>query len=89
MRGYYRSIKILATMVSAGVAFQTATCQPRALVNFGRNFNPCGTILNCDPVEYNFLTSGYQGPGVDLDTTLFCTFPPLCPNDPLLGAVNP
>lgn len=88
MRAKYRSMMTFAVL-SAGTALQTGACSPRALVNFGRNFNPCGTVLECDPVLFNFIRSDYQGPGVDLESDLFCTFPPLCTNDPLIGATNP
>ncbi len=36
--------------------------------------NPCGTILNCDPVEWDLITSDY--PDWDLDPT--CTVPGQC-----------
>lgn len=90
MRAKYRSIAMIASLVASGTVFQTAACAPRALVNFGRNFNPCGTVLNCDPVLFRFISSGYQGPGVDPDVDPACTFPPFCANDPFVGGgANP
>lgn len=40
-----------------------------------KNVNPCGTILNCDPVEYDLLMNR-NWPDWDLDPT--CTIPGLC-----------
>jgi hypothetical protein len=53
------------------------------------NFNPCGTILNCDPREYTFIRSGYRGPGVDPNVDPSCTYPPFCPadSDPFVPAI--
>lgn len=39
-----------------------------------RNINPCGTILNCDPVEWDLMYHDY--PDWDLDPT--CTIPGMC-----------
>ena len=39
-----------------------------------KNFNPCGTILNCDPVEYDLMMNDW--PDWDLDPT--CTIPGQC-----------
>ena len=49
-----------------------------ATTNYVAGFNPCGTIINCDPVSYEFLTSGYRGPGADPDIDPACTYPPYC-----------
>ncbi len=38
------------------------------------NLNPCGTIITCDPVEYDLLTTDY--PDWNLDPT--CTIPGQC-----------
>lgn len=53
------------------------------------NFNPCGTILNCDARAYQFVTSGIDGPGVVPDIDPFCTFPPFCTSteDPIFGGL--
>lgn len=40
----------------------------------GNNVNPCGTILNCDPVEWDLLTTPF--PDWSLDPT--CTIPGQC-----------
>jgi len=67
--------------VAAGMCFQVGGCSPSGVLNYVSNINPCGTILDCDPNEYRFATSGYDGPGVDTDVTLYCTYPPFCPPD--------
>ena len=38
------------------------------------NYNPCGTILNCDPVEYDLMMNDW--PDWSLDPT--CTIPGQC-----------
>jgi hypothetical protein len=48
------------------------------------NINPCGTILACDPVTFEFIRSGYEGPGADPDVDPACTYPPFCANDPFV-----
>ncbi len=40
-----------------------------------RNVNPCGTILNCDPKEYDFMWQD-KFPDWDIDPT--CTIPSMC-----------
>jgi hypothetical protein len=52
------------------------------------NINPCGTILNCDPVAYNFVTSGYKGPGADPSIDPACTYPPYCTGDPFVATLG-
>jgi hypothetical protein len=77
-------------MIPAGAALlQLGGCSPKGIGSYLSNFNPCGTILNCDPVAYRFYTSGYEGPGVDWDVDPVCTFPPFCANDPFAPAVLP
>ncbi len=66
-------------LVSTG-AMQLATC---GLI---KNFNPCGTILNCDPVTFNFIRSGYRGPGANPNIDLACTYPPYCQGDPFVSS---
>lgn len=71
--------RALAACLTGGVCFQFGGCSLLGtLGNFIGGFNPCGVILNCDPIEYNFLTSGYRGPGVDPDIDPSCTYPPYC-----------
>lgn len=86
MKSIRRPLIQWALYVSSGAAlFQFGGCFENLGV-YANNFNPCGTILNCDPADFVFQTSGYQGPGFDPDVDLTCTFPPFClaqdtPND--------
>lgn len=41
-----------------------------------KNFNPCGTILVCDPYEWDIMMLGDNYPDWDLDPT--CTLPGSC-----------
>ena len=53
--------------------------------------NPCGTILACDPQEYQFITSGIDGPGINVEADPYCTNPPFCDasQDPIFGGLAP
>lgn len=78
----------VAALLSAGFSvYQIGGCSPAGVVNFASQFNPCGSLLNCDPLQYNFLTSGYEGPGARPEIDIFCSFPPFCAadDDPLVG----
>lgn len=52
----------------------TAWADLGCISKVARNVNPCGTILNCDPIEYDLLMHNY--PDWSLDPT--CTIPGLC-----------
>lgn len=69
--------------VVAGTCFQLGGCFG-GVGQFVSNLNPCGTILNCDPVEYRFITSGYEGPGANPGVDPTCTYPPFCDGDPFV-----
>lgn len=77
----------IAGLVLAGTTFQAGGCD--LLGGVGRTinqFNPCLTILVCDPALFNFARSGIDGPGVRPDVDPFCTFAPFCGNeDPIFG----
>lgn len=85
-----RVLRSAVLIASTGMAFQLSSCTPGAIGGFFADLNPCGTILICDPLAYRFLTSGYEGPGVNYDIDPACTFPPYCPAsvDPFLGTLN-
>lgn len=74
-----------AAAASGGMMFQFGC---GAAGTFLRNFNPCVAVLNCDPVAFEFATSGYRGPGVDINVDPACTFPPFCPDDPFVGTID-
>jgi len=78
---------VIATL-GGGYLLQVVGCVGSA-ARYLASFNPCGTILACDPVEYRFQTSGYQGPGVDPVIDPACTYPPFCDGDPFVGTVEP
>lgn len=73
---------------AAGTCLQLGGCS-FGLGSLLNNFNPCGTILACDPRAYQFITSGIDGPGVRPDIDPFCTFPPFCAadEDPIFGGL--
>lgn len=77
-----RFLRVLTLAALAGMSVQLSACY--GFPQYVANFNPCGTILNCDPVEYRFLTSGYEGPGADPDIDPACTYPPFCEGDPFV-----
>lgn len=73
------TLRRFALLTGFGVVFQ-AGLGGCGLFEIGRSiarFNPCGTILNCDPQLYEFATSGYEGPGADPSRGIyFTTLPP-------------
>lgn len=85
-----RLAKAAALLGAGGAILQLGSCGPAGVTNFLGNFNPCGSVLNCDPLAYNFLTSGYRGPGANPDIDPFCSYPPFCDPgvDPLVGNLN-
>lgn len=90
MRRYYMKLMSLAAITSGGAMYAIFGCSPvPALINGVTSVNPCGTVFDCDPAEYSFITSGYEGPGVDPSIDIFCTYPPFCPagTDPIYGGI--
>ena len=85
MRTYRsRSLRKVLTVAAVGLCYQLGGCSLGGITNYLANVNPCGTILNCDPVTYNFINSGYDGPGADPDIDPVCTYPPYCEDDPFV-----
>ena len=74
----------VVAVLAAGTCLQVGTC-----VRFVGGLNPCLTLLNCDPRQYDFVNSGIDGPGVRPDIDPFCTFPPFCTfaQDPIFGGL--
>lgn len=66
-------IGVLAALILSSTLLLGVTCQGvgEKLVN---NVNPCGTILNCNPAEYDLVTTDF--PDYDKDPT--CTIPGQC-----------
>jgi hypothetical protein len=84
-----RRLLLIVAPVGSGIVFQ-AGCDPvPAFLNLANGFNPCLTILACDPAYYAFATSGLEGAGADPEKSPFCTFPPYCgPDvDPYYGGI--
>ncbi len=84
MQRQKRLMTVLTAIMLTGTCFQFGGCNLGGIPSFLSNFNPCGTILNCDPVEYTFSTSGYVGPGADPSVDPACTYPPYCAGDPFV-----
>ena len=82
MRDYRRLLIGLGWLIAAGTCFQISSCS--SLGSYIANINPCGTVLNCDPVTYRFIQSNYQGPGANPSVDPSCTYPPFCANDPFV-----
>jgi hypothetical protein len=76
-----RIIRFTLGLASAGMLFSTS-CS--SIASYFKNFNYGGTVLNMTPIAYRFLTSGYEGPGVDPDIDPACTYPPFCASDPFV-----
>lgn len=79
--------RLLAAVSLGGVCLQIDTC---GTAQFLAGFNPCGSVLNCDPRLYNFVRSGIDGPGGNYNIDPFCTFPPFCTvaDDPIFGGLG-
>jgi hypothetical protein len=84
---YVRLLQVVCVLALVGGALPLIGCGPSDVAKFVANINPCGTILVCDPVEYRFFTSGYEGPGADPDIDPACTFPPFCEDDPFVATI--
>lgn len=80
-RRHQRVLYLAAAICLTGTVFQMGGCLSGA-ASYVANYNPCGTILECDPITYRFIQSGYEGPGVDVDVDPFCTWPPYCSTPP-------
>lgn len=78
-----RRLAIQATLAASvcGTTFQIAGC----LSQVGQNFNPCGTVLNCDPTEWDAMFLDVP----DFNYNPTCTIPTLfnC-ETPISGATG-
>jgi hypothetical protein len=91
----YRFRRMLATLASTlavgGSCLQIGGCDVLgSAISVISDFNPCGTLLVCDPAEYEFITSGIDGPGVEPELDPFCVYPPFCSTDvdPIFGGLS-
>lgn len=64
-------LQILLATSLCGSVFQVGSC----LSSLGRNFNPCGTVLTCDPAEFDLLTMDPLEPDYNYNPT--CVIPGL------------
>ena len=87
-RRLMRAMRLFVVLGVGGIGLQFSGCGPADVGSFLGSFNPCGTILACDPVTYDFIRSGYEGPGADPDVDPACTYPPFCANDPFVTSVG-
>ena len=69
LRRWQIALRIMLASSLMGTMFQ-AGC----LGKVANNVNPCGTILDCDPLEWDLMFNDY--PDWNLDPT--CTIPGLC-----------
>ena len=85
-----RTVSLLLSLAMGGTCLQLGACNLEGIVGFAQSFNPCGTILACDPATYRFVMADITGPGVQPDLDPFCTWPPLCDAgvDPIFGGVG-
>ena len=81
-------VSLAPLLAMGGACFQLGGCDVVGLAGSAiSSINPCGTILACDPREYQFWTSGIDGPGYT-DKDPWCVFAPFCgPEDPLFGGL--
>jgi hypothetical protein len=88
MRTRSRTLGIvwLPAALTGATLLQLGGCSLSETTKWIANYNPCGTILICDPVTYEFIRSGYEGPGADPDVDPACTYPPYCDNDPFVSS---
>lgn len=80
-----------AAVLAGGSMLQLGSCTPSSVLSTIGGVNPCGTVLNCDARTYNFIKAGYDGPGVNPNVDIFCTYPPYCTQaqDPIFGGLTP
>lgn len=83
-----RWLRRVSLIVVVGTCFQLPSCGLGDALSYVGKINPCGTILNCDPVTYEFIRSGYDGPGADPQVDPHCTYPPYCADDPFVSTVQ-
>jgi hypothetical protein len=88
MHSYRKNLLRLATLTATIAAGTLGSCGISSTAEWIAGLNPCGTVLNCDPVTYRFIKSGYVGPGANPDVDPACTYPPFCANDPFISTTG-
>ena len=64
-------LQLLLASSVCGATYSATGCLSAAATNF----NPCGTVLNCDPAEFDLLTIDPTQPNYDFNPT--CAIPGL------------
>ncbi len=79
--------RLIAALSIGGVCLQIDTC---GTAGFLANFNPCGSVLNCDARLFSFVSSDAGQPGGNYNVDPFCSFPPFCTlaQDPIFGGLG-
>ncbi len=72
--------RILLVIVTIGMGSLPGLSCSSALSGVVRNVNPCGTLLNCDPVEWDLLFIDWP----DWDEDPSCVIPGFC-GEPAVG----
>ena len=67
-----RVLLALSTMGATAYSVSVGGCLQTA----ARNINPCGTIVDCDPIEWDLMFHDFP----DYDTDPTCVIPGLCGN---------
>ena len=79
-RCYMKLMMTFAAMSTGGMLY---SCSPVPVaINGITSVNPCGTILNCNPIEYDLALHGTY-PDYAIDPT--CTIPGFCGGTPFPG----
>lgn len=78
MNRFYRWFQVVAASALMGGVYGVEGCASAVL----HNVNPCGTILNCDPIEYDNALNDHF-PDYSKDPT--CTIPGFCGGTPFPG----
>jgi hypothetical protein len=73
-----RILLLIVSVVVAGPSLIAGGCSLGDIGHYFASFNPCGSVLNCNPTTYTFITSGYRGPGLNPKVDPSCTYPPFC-----------
>lgn len=80
---------VMRLLLAGGMGVVFATNCTGVAEKVFNNVNPCGTVLNCDPLEYELLNNNY--PDWSWDPT--CTIPGQCgtwpPNSTTSGTTTP
>lgn len=83
-----RTCGLALGLALGSICLQAGGCSLTGLRTLLTTLNPCGTVLNCDPRAFRFIMSGIDEPGVRPEIDPFCTWPPLCANDPIFGGAG-